>query len=354
MLVTISILMGSKELNSITNEEIAKSMTYKQVQSGEETTNSEFVKFDAFFLRDLNGDGIAEGIRGTCREVGKEDTLYMELNVLTNGHLENGEIIINGSNFYLQTKIPKDNEIKENVIGSNVKRIDLETINNGTQKLLTGIVRSGDYSYSSTISSAIGSNINNYSKINSVTLKGIHVADNGTTTEINKTVEFNVDWHGNVKTSITNVNQSKDIGDILNKETEEVNLQFVIKTQETERKLIIKKTEIEGIVPQLNGYDPIRVETTSNISLKYDKQTRKFTLQKESNVGEDGSVSNIISRENSYEMSIIYPKEAYDSLNEDTIQVKVPITASYEGYNNANREFTNPQISSAKTTIIAT
>ena len=64
-------------------------MTYEQVQEGEEKVqvqgpngemvDYDYVQFDAFFLRDINGDGYAEGIRGTCKEVGKEDTLYMEL-----------------------------------------------------------------------------------------------------------------------------------------------------------------------------------------------------------------------------------------------------------------------------------
>ena len=87
--------------------EIARSMEYEQVQDGdedlEETNN---VKFDAFFLRDLNGDGYAESIRGTCNEIGEESTLYMELNVLTEGYLKDGKITINSDNFYLQTNLP--------------------------------------------------------------------------------------------------------------------------------------------------------------------------------------------------------------------------------------------------------
>ena len=87
------------------NPEIAKSMTYDQVQEGDEIVDKTngYVEFDVFFLRDLNGDGNAESIRGTSREIGQDDTLYMELNVLTNGSLEDGVITINSDNFYLQT-----------------------------------------------------------------------------------------------------------------------------------------------------------------------------------------------------------------------------------------------------------
>ena len=57
-------------------------MTYPQVQTGEESTNSQYIKFDSYFFKDLNNDGIADKVRGTCKEIGESDTLYMELEVL--------------------------------------------------------------------------------------------------------------------------------------------------------------------------------------------------------------------------------------------------------------------------------
>ena len=197
-IIGVYLLNRDNNLTAI-NPEIARSMEYEQVQDGDENVEgtNDNVKFDAFFLRDLNGDGYAESIRGTCREIGEEDTLYMELNVQTNGYLENGVITINSNNFYLQTNLPKDDQLADNYIGNNIKEIKLNQINNGTQKLITGIVRSGDYSYNSRISDAIGNNINNYSKVNSVTLTGTYVyTDEGgkeQRVDINKTVEFNVD-----------------------------------------------------------------------------------------------------------------------------------------------------------------
>ena len=110
--------------------EIARSMTYEQVQEGENIVEQtgEHVTFDAFFLRDLDGDGYAEALRGACRQIGKQDTLYMELNVLTEGSLKDGKIQINGQNFYLQTALPKDNELKSSYIGANIKEIELNEI----------------------------------------------------------------------------------------------------------------------------------------------------------------------------------------------------------------------------------
>ena len=126
--------------------EIARSKEYDTVNAGEENTNSEYIKFDAFFLKDLDGDGNADPIRGTCNEVGKEDTLYMDLKVLNNGYFKDGKITINSSNFYFNTAIVKDNVISSNYISNNTKTIKLKQMPNGSQKLITGMVRSGDYS----------------------------------------------------------------------------------------------------------------------------------------------------------------------------------------------------------------
>ena len=110
---------------SVGNSELARAMTYAEVEEGEEAVEgTDNVKFDAFFLRDLDGDGYAESIRGTCKEIGTEDTLYMELNVQTAGYLKDAKIAVNSDNFYLQTSLPKDQELKDNYIGNNIKEIE--------------------------------------------------------------------------------------------------------------------------------------------------------------------------------------------------------------------------------------
>ena len=341
--------------------EIARSMEYEQVQDGdedlEETNN---VKFDAFFLRDLNGDGYAESIRGTCNEIGEEATLYMELNVLTEGYLKDGKITINSDNFYLQTNLPKDEELAENYVGNNIKEIKLNQINNGTQKLITGIVRSGDYSYSYSKANAIGSNINNYSKVNSVTLTGTYVYTDAEgqeqNIEINKTVDFNVDWHGTTRASIYNANQSTYIDSLINEEEQLLNLNFTVYTEETDKELLLSNNHVEVEIPELNGYAPVEVVYTgSNATANYNEETRILTLDRTSSVGEDGTVNNKLSTQNSYSVRVTYQLEAYTALGVNSVQLKIPVSTYYEGYNNTNDEFTNPYRSNiARTTITAT
>ena len=340
-----------------TNPELARAMEYEEVKEGDEAVEgTDYVEFDAFFLRDINQDGYAESIRGTCKPIGQDDTLYMELNVQTAGYLKNTKIDINGENFYLQTSLPKDNELKDNYIGNNIKTIEFNDIANGTQKMLTGLVRSGDYSVTSRKAEAIGNNINNYSKINSVTLTGTYVGEDGTEIAINKTVEFNIDWYGETQARIYSIIQNKDITNAIDEEKGELSLDFTVYTEETDKELIISKNHVEGEVPELNGYKPLRVEYTGNNGLfNYDTKTRIFTIDRNAQTNEEGKVTSSISRNNSYGIKIVYPIEAYRELGQETIQIRVPVKTYYDGYNNPNEGFTNPYKSNtAESTIIAT
>ena len=370
LIAVLVINQVTKRQGGVISAELAKAMTYEEVEEGDEIVEeAPNVRFDAFFLRDINSDGYAESIRGTCREIGAEDTLYMELNVVTEGYLRDGKISINGENFYLQTSLPKDNELKDNYIGNNIKTIELNEISNGTQKMITGIVRSGDYSYTSGKVAAIGSNINNYSKVNSVTLTGTYVNALGEETEINKTVEFNVDWYGTTRASLTEyvggsyTNQTRNIEDAVNEEEGTLDLTFYVVPSETENELLLSKSYIEGEIPQLNGYDPVSVEVTgTNVTYTYDEETRVFTAERTAVVDESGIVtSNAYSnrysayRSNRYTVNVTYPIEAYQSLGTETIQIRIPVKAYYEGYNNPSEEFTNPYRSNiANATIVLT
>ena len=118
--IIANIVSNKKEKREMTPE-IARSLEYNRVNDGDENTESEYVKFDAFFLKDLDGDGNADAIRGTCNSIGKEDTLYMELKILSDGYFKDGTITINGDNFYFNTRLVKDGIIANNYIGTNTK-----------------------------------------------------------------------------------------------------------------------------------------------------------------------------------------------------------------------------------------
>ncbi len=351
----------TKSKPKVNSAELARAMTYNQVQEGENAVEgTDNVKFDAFFLRDLDGDGYAESLRGTCKEIGEQDTLYMELNVQTEGYLKDAKIEVNGKNFYLQTTLPKDQELKQNYIGTNVKEIQFNDLNNGTQKLLTGIVRSGDYSYSSSKTAAIGNDLSKLSRDdNKIILTGIYVAVDGSEIAIRKEVDFTVDWYGTTKAelyaySYSNSNTYYDLTERIDEENQKINLTASIRANETKNQLNISKNCVTGTIPELNGYAPL--EVTSNLSdleFSYDAETRKFTIERITEVSSENIVTSSIARSNIYTLNISYPLEAYRLMDTDSIDIKIPVSTYYEGFNNSNSEFSNPYKSntSAKTLI---
>ena len=338
--------------------EILRSRSYAQVEEGDEAIDgTDYVTFDAFYLRDLDGDGYAEKIRGTCREIGSEDTLYMELNVLTNGTLKDAKITINGNNFYFATALVKDSVISKDYVSDNTKEIVLNDVVNGTQKLIFGMTRSGVYDSSYTKADAIGTNINNYNVTdNNVVLTGIHVDDDGTETPITKTVTFSTDWHGETHTILDSqyTYQDYNINDTIDNEKGTLNLNFYVKNEEIERQLILSKNHVEGTLPLLNGYAPIKlICTNSNTNLVYNEETRAFSLDMTSTLNKDGSVTRSLSRETLFRLVAVYPIEAYDTVEENAVSLDIPIKSWYEGYNNKDISFANPYRSDVAEDIIS-
>lgn len=354
----IAMLMMGLKAKKLEGEdlELAKAMTYDQFEEGDEIVDgtNNCVEFSAFFLRDLNGDGYAEKLKGTCKEVGKEDTLYLEVNVLTEGELKDATIKIDSDNFYFNTAIVKDEQVKNNYIGVDTKQIELNTMKNGTQKLLSGNVRSGDYSSKIKILDALKKDISKYSGAGKVVLTGTYVAKDGTETRIEKEIDLAVDWYGETKCSIpeqykNGINNKiqqlpcklDGIGNLI--------LDFTVATQETENELLLSKSYIEGTIPDINGYKPLDVKIEgTNVEYTYDKETCKYTAQRKATLDETGKIeSNAYSAiwrgntYNEYRFLVTYPKEAYESMLEKQ-QLKMPITAYYEGYNNTNEEFNTP------------
>lgn len=338
-----------KEKESKLTQEERQSMQYDEVTNNDANIDgTDYVQFSAFFLRDLDNDGYAEKYNGTCKNVDEKDNLYISLNVLTNGYLKDGKIEIKGTNFSLTTKIPKDNQIKNNVIGNNIRLIELNQINNGTVKTIIG-----------TIKSTIGNNINNYSRNdNKVILTGTHVSDEGVETPIRKEVNLTADWYGDISTYIYKDNNLKSLDSLINEKNKTFTVSAEVGIQEGEDELLISKSHIEGIVPLFNNYEPIKVEIngTQQTSFNYDEETRIFTAEKIAEVDENGEITekgytgtkydfriNELKRINTININIVYPLEAYETVGGDTVEIIIPVKGWFEGFNNPNDEFENPK-----------
>jgi hypothetical protein len=335
--IITSTVKTTNKLSKITDPETLRALSYGQI-----TDNDTYVEgcknleFSAFFTRDLDGDGNAEKMKGTSKYINGSDKLYIDLNVLAGGRLENGVITINGNNFNYSLNMVKDSVLKYSYISNNVRTISLNNLESGTQKLIYGDILAN-----------IGSDTNNYTRTdNTVTLKGVYVAEDGTKTNVNKTINIAVDWYGTTNTSIEKQYFSFNYANLKDND-----LKFDLKTNELANQLLLKETGVTLTVPKLGNYAPEKVECTSaNVETNYNNEKQELTIKRASECDENGIVTNMISRSNTYSISIKYPNEAYDEIPVGS-EINIPINAYYEGYNNKNKEFNNPYKSTASTNI---
>ena len=328
--LVLAILAPNVQQLMMTDEE-KLTLTYPQYGDEDYATESENVKFLAYFLKDLNNDGWAEKLGGTTSDVSSGTQLYLDLNVISDGTLEDGVITLSDNkNFKYNLSYTADAVLKKNYISGDVKSIELNPINAGTKSLIIGSI-SADIRYS-----------RSFSKTATITLTGTHVSSDGETrTPINKEVNITVDWYGTTKTSITA--KSKDIK-ISARSPEEIHESYrtvsaSFKTNETVGKLPLKSTNVVIKVPSMNGIPATNAYIEGGT---WDYETQTLTVTR-----------NNCSSSNTYTYSVTYPENAFERINfeengttyEDTfVELTFDITASYTGENNPN--YTNPYTSS--------
>ena len=336
---------GKNENNvaTITDPETLRAMTYEQVTEDDANVEGiDNIKFSAYFLRDLDGDGYAEKLKGTCSKINTSDRaelnkrlLYIDFNVLGDGKFKDGVITINNKNFNWKTTIAADNIVGQSYNG-NVNGIVLNNeLLGGSQKLFSGA-----------ISPDIKDNINNYSQISSVTLTGTYVDDDQNETPVSKTIDLTVDWYGITKTAVNkdNVIQTRDIDTLINEE--KVQIKFDAIVTETEEELLLQKQVVAVHVPEFNGYKPTNVYATyDRVEQSYNSELGLLTIENQANVKQDGYIQEKLSRSTQYEIIAEYPLEAYTSMQNGSVSVDIPILGYNYGFNNPNEEFSNPYIS---------
>ncbi len=350
ILFAIAVIIALPKVNSIITQsklDIENQMAkkYGELEDEDYQTQSPNVEFSVFFTRDYDGDGYAERIRGTARDIQSTDEiLWAEIKVSNGGHLDNGQITLNAQNFTWSTSIVEDSVVSGNYIGNNTQNIRLqEKVYAGSQRLLEG-----------KISSKIGNNINDYSKVNTMTLKGTYVDDEGNSTPIAVTREVTVDWYGSISTSISYQNTSILVSD------NGVRVGGTISTRVLGG-LLVKENEVTASAPKLSGYYPVSV-AVSGVNSKdysYDEETGKLTILKSSNLNaETGAIGNLINSINNYSVSFEYPKEAipYNTWDdpERTFSVEIPVTSKYTVYNNQTSDFDNILQSQSERMMVCT
>ena len=318
-----------KKAAYLKSPEILRSVNYEQVQPGDEKVEGcgNKVNFSAYFTKDIDGDGRAEKLYGSCQRIGDTSQLFIDVNIDGDGHIENGVITIDGVNFRLAMNMLKDSLLKNNVVSEDVQQIELNNVVAGNSEVLMGA-----------ISSKIR-DIDGYTKVNHVTLTGTYIpAEEGATpVQINKTIDLTVDWYGTTKAYIRDgyekYSRSLYVHDE-DKPDDENTLQavtFSFSVMETREELIVKEQEIEVTIPKCVGDDPVSV--TTNGEYTYDPETRILTMKRDTS-----------SKSVDYAINVKYRQSALNKLkwSDSGYSLIARVKAKITCYNNQNEEFENP------------
>jgi len=329
----------------------AKTGDYTAVQWGEErVTGTNFVTFDAYFLKNSNkyrGAYLPYTKKGEVDYNVASKDLWVELRVLGNGSLKNAKLLFTQDNVIERFSLPESATIANDVIGVNANQVNLKEINNGTTVLFRVNVNADLKKFKS--------------DENKVKLVGDHVANDGTITHIEKEVKFTVET--SVDNAVVNnyydtyYNRSNYYENRYNEVTlptkdDQIVIEhpFVVnfgtyrcRTYDNKTyldKLTLNEGVIESDLEPLNGVYPSKVEiysygfSESDYSLEYDSNTGKMKIRF-NNVSKIGS--------NNFDLKIrtYYPKSAMNYNDEHIFKIK---TKAYSIVNN-NPDFQNPIIS---------
>ena len=336
------------------SQEDRLAMTYHQFTDEEKKVEGcDNVEFLAYFTRDLNKDGIAEKLAGTTLDMSSMDELYLELNVISDGYLEDGKITFSAGNNY---KVELNNLLKDGFFAQNyinvqdANEIALDKVNAGTQRLVITSIRQNVLKDGS-----------NFTKDSKDTLTGTWVSSDGSVRkEINKEITLTVDWHGTTYAYIDAPSQTWTIS--IQQTDEEWNTpdnglstlpDYVaapftvnIKTGDRKEQLAIVATTTTIKVPDLHGYYPEYVRVSGGT---YDESSRVITFS---------SNSGYISNKHNFSFEIKYPMAAYKacfyrgdgSISDDAMaEFLFEVNTSYSGRNNPN--YDDPYTSTARTNV---
>ena len=326
----------------------AKTGDYTAVQWGEErVTGTNFVTFDAYFLKNGNkyrGEYLPYTKKGEVDYNVASKDLWVELRVLGNGSLRNAKLLFTQDNVDEKFALLESDTIANDTVGTNKGQVNLKEIRNGTTVLFRVNVNANLKKFKS--------------DENKVKLVGEHVANDGTVTPIEKEVKFTVESSVDnaVVNNYYNINYYRD-----NNRYTEVTLptkddQIVIEhpfmvnfgtyrsRTYDDRTYFSKLTLNEGIIESnlepLNGIYPSKVEINA-----YGFQDTDYVIEYDSNTGKMkirfNNVSKIGSNDFDLKIKTYYPKSVMNYDNEHAFRIK---TKAYAIVNN-NPDFQNPIIS---------
>ena len=186
-----------------------------------------------------------------------------------------------------------------------------------------------------------------FKKDNEIVISGTYVNENSKQISINKEVIMHLEWNGTDAQVELNQNITKYIPyDIDNKKG--LLVETTIDTNIENDKLPIKTTNLEYIVPTIEGEQPETVVVVSNnntlFTWNYNKEDKKVDIYTENGVNNQ-QVAWPKNVKNEYKVICIYSENVYTLVKQDTTNITTKVNASFELYNNVetkiNKEETN-------------
>lgn len=304
-------------------EEVTDDRAYYVDESGELTEPCDYVKFSAFFPKDIDGDGQVNKLLGSCNHLKKTAQMMIELKIDQEGTLKNGVISFNGTNSKLKMSELKGAVLKDNCVfeGATSKNIVLNDIDAGTYIDISGYLDSNVM------------NEESYSKSNSWILTGTYVDGEGNETPIRKEVDFIMDWYGTAKARFGAVSNSISYSKYTGGNG---TIEFEFYIQEIAEELIPDYVEATLEIPMLAGEYPLSVEANNST---YDEENHILTIKQDT-----------ASRSTKLTVKLNYSDTVYETVSNTNQEFNgytlvIPVTAHYACYNNPNEEFDNPYVS---------
>ena len=329
---------GNKSLT----ERDRRLMNYDHYQDGDELVDgTDYVTFDAYFYENINGTPTK--IRGEYLNVNDKAELWLDLHVFGDVTLKDARIslvngnVVTGGYLYKSTIIPKNTSVP-----------------NGGNIVLNPSISGATLNNKITITSNLTNDLNSLSNsTNKVILTGTLVKPDGEEVSIRKEVSYTVDWYLNdLSVSIGKFkkdSQSFPYNEVFGCEDqtlvgsvkayyhvwngENYKLRFSLTT--TSNSPFLKSANIEVVIPQLNGYDPVSVTMNNyGVTYNYDETTRTLTATKEAVLEDTLLTTNAYSYRtsgvsyNEWTINVEYPRE----VEEESQTMLFNTKAWYEEY----------------------
>ena len=319
----VNVFSVGNRLTKLSLKEDETTKAYRIFNDYDKKTQSANVEFLAFFMDSGNRTS------GTKASIKNGTNLYISLNVMNEGYLKNGRVSISSNNFTWDTNISSSNAFVDTYYRGVVNTINLaDKVSSGNQSIFTGRVYKNSYS----------NDVNSYNGTGSVTFSGIYVDNAGNETPINKTIDLNVDWTGDVESKIQQGTQK--ISPNITKDS--IDFNFYISNSETKKQLILDENIVTAELPLINGNAPTGVTVNNrNASYTYNSSTRILTITNSATLNSSGKVIRELSDINNYYVTVSYAGSALNSSTTGTIDVILPITGKYTAYSGSGNVNSN-------------